>query len=49
MNCVNDSTVVVRCLDCRFLENLIKTSEDLDVEAFSQHCFEYDEVRCPTW
>eukprot|EP00903_Cladosiphon_okamuranus_P005768 g5718.t1 len=28
----------------RFLEQLIKASEDLDVEGFSQHCFDYDQI-----
>lgn len=37
--------VVAWYIDGRFFENLIKTLEELDVEAFSQYCFEYDEVR----
>ncbi|CAN0001334.1 unnamed protein product [Scytosiphon promiscuus] len=28
----------------RFLDQLIKSSEDLDVESFSQHCFDYDQI-----
>ncbi|CAM9958138.1 unnamed protein product [Ascophyllum nodosum] len=28
----------------RFFQNLIQASEDNDVEALSQHCFEYDEI-----
>ena len=34
------------CARTRFFQNLIQASEDNDVEALSQHCFEYDEVWC---
>lgn len=28
----------------RFLDQLIQASEDFNVENFSQHCFDYDQV-----